>query len=184
MLKTQICVTRPQCVKTNHSTENLSANFFSPPYKNSVSYLTADTGYLLPTNTDGVTVFRVIIVVCQNMIYINTLLTPWSRVLLEKLISSLLVKKFPTFYAHEGSLPHSQVLANCPYPEPHRSHPTSWRFSLILSSHLRLDLPNGLFPSGFSTKTLYTHLLSPIFATCPVNLILLDLITRKILGEG
>jgi len=43
----------------------------------------------------------------------------------------------------------------------HAPHPTSWRFILILSSHLRLGLPSGLFPSGFPTKTLYTPLLSP-----------------------
>ena len=52
---------------------------------------------------------------------------------------------------------------------PHRTHkrpppvpilsqlhpvPTSWRFILILSSHLCLGLSNGLFPSGFPTRTL------------------------------
>jgi len=37
---------------------------------------------------------------------------------------------------------------------------------LILSFHLRLDLPNDLFTSGFTTKTLYTPHLSPIRATC------------------
>jgi len=59
----------------------------------------------------------------------------------------------------EGSLPQSQVPATCPYPEPAQSspyaqNPPSWRF--ILSSLLRLGLPNGLFPSGFPTDTLYT----------------------------
>ena len=62
-------------------------------------------------------------------------------------------------------------------------HPTSWRSVLILSSYLCLGLPSGLFPSGFPTKTLNTPLLFPIRAICPAHLILLDLITRTILGE-
>ena len=53
----------------------------------------------------------------------------------------------------EGSLPHSHVPTTCPYPEPARSspcqYPTSWRCILPLSSHLRLGLQSGLFPSGY-----------------------------------
>ena len=68
--------------------------------------------------------------------------------------------------------------------QPNPVHiPTSHRSILILSTHLRLGLPNGLFPSGFPTKTLYAPLSSPIRATCPTHLILLDFITRTILGE-
>jgi len=48
-------------------------------------------------------------------------LTPCSRVLLEKLISFQLVKKFPTFLEPESLLSPSQVPATCPYPEPARS---------------------------------------------------------------
>ena len=88
----------------------------------------------------------------------------------------------------EGSLPHSQVLATCPYPEPDLSspqtpHPTSRRSILILSSHLRLNLPSVLFPFRFPTKILYMPFLSLIRATCPGHLILLYLNTRTILGE-
>ena len=46
-------------------------------------------------------------------------------------------------------------------------HPTSWRSILILSSHPRLGLPIGLFPSGFLNKSLSRFLLSPIRATFP-----------------
>jgi hypothetical protein len=37
------------------------------------------------------------------------------------------------------------------------SYPISLRSILILSTHLRVGLPSGLFPSGFPTNILYTH---------------------------
>jgi hypothetical protein len=93
-----------------------------------------------------------------------------------------------SFMEPEGSSPHPQAHATCPYPElapssPHTHIPLSPRPILILSFHLRLGLPSGLLPSGFPTKTLYTPLLSPIRATCPAHLILFYFITRTILGD-
>jgi len=58
----------------------------------------------------------------------------------------------------------------------HAPHLTSTRSIIILSSHLRLGLPSGLFPSRLPTKTLYARFLSPIRTTCPVHYVLLYLI--------
>ena len=107
------------------------------------------------------------------------LLTPWCRVLLEKLTGLQLVKKFPAFHGTRRfmtaltSVRHLSLSWASPIQSMY-PHPTSWRSILILSTHLRLGLPSGLFPSGFPTKTLYTPLSSPILATCPAHLILLD----------
>ena len=114
------------------------------------------------------------------------LLTPWCRVLLEKLIGLQLVKKFPAFHGTRRfitaltSVRHLSLSWASPI-QPIYPHPTSWR-SILISTHLHLGLPSGLLPSGFPTETLYTPL-SPIRATCPAHLILLDFITCTILGE-
>ena len=82
---------------------------------------------------------------------------------------------------HKGSLLQMQVPATLPFSEPYYS--ASWRSILILSSHFCLGLPSGLFPSIFPTKPLYTPLPSPIRATIPAYLILLDLIARTTFSE-
>ena len=88
----------------------------------------------------------------------------------------------------EGSLPHSQSSATCPYPGPAQS-------SHIPTSHLLEIHPNIIHPSTsrspqWSLSLRFPHQdpirpphSSPIRATCPAHLILLDFITRTILGE-
>ena len=84
-------------------------------------------------------------------------------------------------------MPHSQGLSNNPYPEPNQPNSpqpnTSSRTILILSSHLLLGLPKGLFPEGLAVKILKFLLPSFILATCPPHLNLLYLITLTTLGE-
>ena len=76
------------------------------------------------------------------------LLTPWSRVPLEKLTGFQLIKKFPAYYgtrrsiaAFTGACNLSLSWASSIQSIP--PHPTSWRSILILS-HLHLVLPSGL----------------------------------------
>ena len=109
-------------------------------------------------------------------------------VLFEKLTGLQLIKKFPAFHGTRRfitaltSVRHLSLSWASPIQSTY-PHPTSWRSILILSIHLCLGLPSGLFPSGFPTKTLYTPLFSPIRATCAAHLVLLDFVTRTILGE-
>ena len=78
-----------------------------------------------------------------------------------------LVKKFPAFHGtrrfitaltsvRQLSLSSASPIQSI-YP-----HPNSWRSILVLSTHLRLGLPNGLLPSGFPQQdpihpSLLTH---------------------------
>ena len=88
----------------------------------------------------------------------------------------------------DDSLPHSQVTAICPNPEPARSSPYphissedpskyyppiyAWVFKVVL------------FPQVSTTKLVYTSPLPfPIRATFLAHLILLGCITRKMMGD-
>jgi hypothetical protein len=79
------------------------------------------------------------------------LLTPWSRVLLEKLTGFQLVKKFPAFTEPESSLPQSSGPANSPYPEPAR--PTSH----FLKIHLNIILPSTPGSPNWSISFRFPH---------------------------
>ena len=109
------------------------------------------------------------------------LITPWCRVL-EKLTGLQLVKKFPAFH---GTLRFITALTRV-LGQPNPVH--------IPTFHLLEIHPNIIHPSTprspqWSPSLRFPHqdpihpLFLPIRATCPAHLILIDFITRKILGE-
>ena len=53
-----------------------------------------------------------------------------------------------------------------------------------LSSHLRHDLPKGLFPSGLPNKTLYAFMDSSMRATYPAHFSRLDFRFLIMLGQN
>jgi len=82
------------------------------------------------------------------------LLTPWCRVLLEKLTGLQLVKKFPAFHGTRRFITALTTVRHLSlsWASPIQSiypPPTSRRSILILSTHLCLGFPSGLLPSGF-----------------------------------
>ena len=107
--------------------------------------------------------------------HLTYLLTPWSRVLLEKLTGSAASQEIPRILWNPKV--HDRI-HKCTPPVPILSQlhpvstpPTSWRSILKMSSHLRLGLPNCLFPSGFPTRTLCIPLPPFKRAACPAHLI-------------
>jgi hypothetical protein len=76
----------------------------------------------------------------------------------------------------KGSSLHSQQVPILSQTNPIHTPPISLRSILMPSSHIRLGLQSGLFPSGFPTKTLYICLSSPMRATCPAHSIGTDFI--------
>jgi hypothetical protein len=127
---------------------------------------------------------------CACRSYLLTYLLTYSRswALLEDPSIVQPLKKFPVFYGTRKfntvftrALHWSLFWAISIQSTP--SHPISLRYTLILSSHLPLDHPSGLFSSGVPTNILHACLFFPIRATCPAHLIFLDLIILIILGE-
>ena len=116
------------------------------------------------------------------------LFSPYSVVLLENITGSQLFKNSPAVYgtrrfntlrtrASHLSLSRPSSVQSMP------THPTSWRSILIII------LPSALGCSRWSLylrlphQTVYTPPLSPVSARFHAHLILLDLITRTLLGE-
>ena len=116
------------------------------------------------------------------------LFPPWSRVVLEKLTGSAASQEIPCIFGTRSFLtvPTSARHLSLSWANSIQSSqppPTSWRSILVLSSYLSLGLSNGLFPSGFPTRTLCTPHTSPIRATSPAHLIIIYFSTRTILGK-
>ena len=104
--------------------------------------------------------------VFEGLKNITYLLTPWSRVLLEKLTGSAASQEIPHIFGTRRSItvPTSARHLSLSWANSIQSPKpplTSWRYILILFFHLRLGLPSGLFPSGFPTRTLCTPLPCP-----------------------
>ena len=110
------------------------------------------------------------------------LLTPWCRVL-EKLTGLQLVKKFPEFHGTRRFITALTSIRHLSlsWPSPIQSHHLEIHPNIIHPTTPRS--PQWSLTIRFPTNTLYTPLSSPIHATCPAHLILLDFITCTLLGE-
>ena len=113
-------------------------------------------------------------------------LTPWSRILLDKLILSQLVK-FPAYNGTRLTLSCSQQSSLVPVLS--QINPLHAR--LILFLKIRFSYYAFIYALVFlvasslavSQKPMYINIFSPIRATCPAHHMLVDLITLVIFGK-
>jgi hypothetical protein len=96
------------------------------------------------------------------VLFITYLLTPWSKVLLEKLTVLKLVNKFPAFYGTRRFITAFTSAATCPYPESPQSkqYPTS----NLLKIHLNIILPFTLGSPKWNPSLRFSYQ-NPVYAS-------------------
>jgi hypothetical protein len=108
-----------------------------------------------------------------------SILTRWSRVLLEKLTGLQLVKKFPAFYGTR------RFITAFISAQPNSVHTPTYHF---LKIHPNIILPSIFGSYQWSLSLRFPHQnpvhasLFPNRATLPAHLILLDFVTHTIVG--
>jgi hypothetical protein len=126
----------------------------------------------------------------RTEVYMTFWLTDWlhgaesflrSRQSRSKLTSQHITEPVVHCRVHK-SLPLVPILSEINPVYSNQSY-LSLRSILILSTYLGLGLTSDLFTSGFPTNILHAFLFASIRATCPVHLILVDLITLITLSE-
>jgi len=119
------------------------------------------------------------------------LLIPWCRVLPQQLTSLQLVKKFPAFHGTRRFITALTSVRHLSlsWASPVQSNPIHIPTPHLLEINLNIIHPSTPRSPQWSLSLRFSHqdpirtLSSPIRATCPAHLILLDFTTRTILGE-